>query len=77
MKHIKLFESWDDVKEETQFMYDADNLVDPNEGPSPSYAEDFEEETPEEEEAEFKAEYDPYDYEAEEAEEEEGETEEE
>ena len=77
MKHIKLFETWD-VKEESQFMYDIDNLADPTEDSLPTYAKDFNEETPEEEEADFKAEYDPYDYEAEEAEEvEEGESEEE
>jgi hypothetical protein len=74
MKHIKLFENWG-VKEESQFMYDIDNLADPSEDSLPTYAKDFDEETPEEEEADFKAEYDPYDYEAEEAEESESEEE--
>ena len=68
MKHIKLFETWN-VKEESEFMYAADNLADPTEDSLPAYAEDFDEETPEEQESEFKTEYDPYDYEAEEVEE--------
>lgn len=79
MKHLKLFENWAENEEtqEASYMYDADNLADPSEEPAQTYAGDYEEETPEEETADFKAEYDPYDYEAEEAEEEEGETEEE
>ena len=52
MKHIKLFETWD-VKEESQFMYDIDNLADPTEDSLPTYAKDFNEETPEEEEADL------------------------
>ena len=72
MKHLKLFENWAETgeTEETSYMYDADNLADAAEDAAPKYAEDFQEETPEEETADFKAEYDPYDFESEEAEEE-------